>query len=95
MPIIVTVVFPNTMVSLDKPRRINGLYLHDVFNFSSHSLVRVQESTWRDCQGKQCSSQVYVILVHGTNLENVEACIMFQFVSFWFQILGTQTCEEA
>ena len=26
---------------------------------------------------------------------SIEACIMFQSVSFWFQIPGTQACEEA
>ena len=40
--IIFIVIFPNSMVSLDKPRRIIALYLHDIFNISIHSLVRVQ-----------------------------------------------------
>ena len=40
--IIVIVIFPNAMVSLDKCRRTNALYLHDVLNFSRHSLVRLQ-----------------------------------------------------
>ena len=26
---------------------------------------------------------------------SIEACIMFQSVSFWFHTLGTQTCKEA
>lgn len=40
-PVLVTVIFPNTTVSLDKPTRIQSLYLQGGLKFSIHSLVRL------------------------------------------------------